>query len=120
MDGPSAERLRQEEIASAFLTAPPTIAQRIVRGKAKIRDAQIPYQVPSGTELLERLDSVLAVIYLVFGELANYHLAHAARADLCRRPGRTPDARLAYERALALAQQGPERRFLEKRLRELG
>ena len=275
--------LTTEEIARAFLTAPPTIAQRIVRGKAKIRDARIPYQVPSGTELPERLDSALAVIYLVFnegysassgssvtrsdlseeairlgrllvglvpdpeaigllalmllqesrraartspegdlilledqdrtlwdrdkiaeamslveqaiasqrfgvytiqaaiagvhaaaptasetdwgqmvafyealaqaepspvvalnravavamrdgplaglelidailarGELANYHLAHAARADLCRRLGRTADARVSYETALALAQQDPERRFLEKRLRELG
>src|SRR5438874_1185522 len=60
--------LTTEEIASAFLTAPPTIAQRIVRGKAKIRDARIPYQVPSLTDLPERLDSVLAVIYLVFNE----------------------------------------------------
>jgi RNA polymerase sigma-70 factor (ECF subfamily) len=275
--------LATEEIASAFLTASPTIAQRIVRGKAKIRDARIPYQVPSITDLPERLDSVLAVIYLVFNEgysassggsltrpdlceeairlgrllvgllpdpevigllalmlfqdsrraartslkgdlilleaqdrslwdrekigegkvlieraiasqrfgvytiqaaiaavhaeaptasatnwaeivawydvleraapspivalnravavamrdgplaglelidailgdnqLTEYHLAHAARADLCRRLGRTADARGAYQKALALARQEPERRFLEKRLRELG
>jgi RNA polymerase sigma-70 factor (ECF subfamily) len=274
--------LTTEEIARAFLTAPPTIAQRIVRGKAKIRDAQIPYQVPSGTELRERLDSVLSVIYLVFnegysassgssvtrsdlseeairlgrllvallpdpeamgllalmlvqesrraartssegdlilledqdrslwdhdkiaearslveravssqrfgvytiqaamagvhaaaatasetdwdqmvtlydvlmrasptpvvalnravavamrdgpqaglelidailarGELADYHLAHAARADLCRRLGRTADARASYQKALALARQEPERRFLERRLQQL-
>jgi RNA polymerase sigma-70 factor (ECF subfamily) len=274
--------LTTEEIASAFLSAPSTIAQRIVRGKAKIRDAQIPYQVPSGSELPQRLDSVLAVIYLVFnegysassgssvtrsdlseeairlgrllvgllpdpeamgllalmllqesrraartsaegdlvlledqdralwdrdkiseagslvdraissqkfgvytiqaaiagvhaaaptasetnwaqmvalydvlarvepspvvalnravavamrdgpqagldlidailahGELAEYHLAHAARADLCRRLGSTADARTSYQRALALARQEPERRFLERRLQEL-
>jgi RNA polymerase sigma-70 factor (ECF subfamily) len=275
--------LTTEEIARAFLTAPPTIAQRIVRGKAKIREAQIPYQVPPLTELPERLDSVLAVIYLVFnegysassgssltrsdlseeairlgrllvdllpdpeamgllalmllqesrraartsadgdiilledqdrsqwdraritearsliqrttssqqfgvytiqaaiagvhavapaaaetdwgqmvtlydllarvepssvvelnravavamrdgpqaglelidailarGELTDYHLAHAARADLCRRLGQTAQARESYQRALALARQEPERRFLERRLRELG
>jgi RNA polymerase sigma-70 factor, ECF subfamily len=53
------------------------------------------------------------------GELANYHLAHAARADLCRRLGRTAEARTAYERALTLTQQEPERRFLERRLNEL-
>jgi RNA polymerase sigma-70 factor (ECF subfamily) len=60
--------LTTEEIASAFLTAPPTLAQRIVRAKAKIRDAGIPYQVPGPAELAERLDTVLQVIYLVFNE----------------------------------------------------
>lgn len=60
--------LTTEEIARAFLCAPATIAQRIVRAKAKIRDAKIPYQVPSLSELPERLDSVLRVIYLVFNE----------------------------------------------------
>ena len=60
--------LSTEDIATAFLTAPATIAQRIVRGKAKIRDAKIPYQIPSLDDLPERLDSVLAVIYLVFNE----------------------------------------------------
>jgi len=60
--------LTTEEIARAFLTSPPTVAQRIVRAKAKIREAQIPYQVPARAELAARLDSVLHVVYLVFNE----------------------------------------------------
>jgi RNA polymerase sigma-70 factor (ECF subfamily) len=275
--------LTTEEIAQAFLTAAPTLAQRIVRAKAKIRDARIPYEVPAPDALPERLDSVLRAVYLVFnegysassgasltrvdlsaeairlgrlivallpepdaigllalmllhesrraaratpagdvvlldaqdrslwdrammaegsalveralasrrfgsytlqaaiaavhaaaasaadtdwaeivglydlllaaepspvielnravavamrdgpaaglalvdailarGELQDYRLAHAARADLCRRLGRTAEAWSAYQRALALTRQEPERRFLERRLRELG
>jgi len=274
--------LTTEEIARPFLTKPATVAQRIVRAKAKIRDARIPYQVPSETDLPERLDAVLQVVYLVFnegysassggsltrhdlsaeairlgrlliellpepeavgllalmllhdsrraartsptgdlillenqdralwnrnqitegvslvaqalssgqvgpyiiqaaiaaahaqapssattdwaqivalydillqahpspvvelnravavamsdgplagldlingilmrGELENYHLAHAARADLCRRLGQTTEARASYERALRLTQQEPEQRFLKRRLSEL-
>ena len=60
--------LTTEEIAAAFLTAPSTLAQRIVRAKAKIRDAKIPYQVPEPEDLPERLESVLRVVYLVFNE----------------------------------------------------
>ena len=63
---------------------------------------------------LELIDAILAR-----GELANYHLVHSARADLCRRLGKTADARAAYERALALTHQAPERRFIERRLQEL-
>ncbi len=274
--------LTTEDIARAFLTVASTVAQRIVRAKTKIRDAKIPYQIPSTADLPERLDSVLHVIYLVFnegysatsgesvtrpdisaeairlgrllvellpdpeaegllalmllhesrrvartsvtgemvllddqdrstwnreliaeggtlveralssrrfgpytlqaaiaavhaearsaaatdwaqiaglydvllranptpvvelnraaaiamrdgplaglelvdailerGELGDYHLAHSARADLLRRLGRKQDASVAYERALELVKQGPERRFLEKRLAEL-
>jgi len=275
--------LTTEEIARAFLTAPATLAQRIVRAKTKIRDARIPYEMPAPDDLPERLESVLRVIYLVFnegysassgatltrhdlsgeairlgrlliellpepeamgllalmllqesrraarasptgdlilldeqdrslwnrdqiaeglalvqralasrrfgpytlqaaiaavhaeapdaaatdwsqiialydilarvapspvvelnravavamrdgpsaglaivdailerGELADYHLAHAARADLCRRLERTEEARASYERALELTRQEPERRFLQRRLDELG
>ena len=274
--------LTTEEIAQAFLTPAPTLAQRIVRAKAKIRDAKIPYQVPAAQDLPERLDAVLRVIYLVFnegyaatsgatvtrhdlsgeairlgrllvdllpepdalgllalmllhesrraartsasgelmlldeqdrslwnrdqiaegirlverslssrrfgpytiqaaisgvhaeaptaaqtdwseivglydallaadpspvvelnravaiamrdgpaaglrliegilarGDLKDYRLAHAARADLCRRLGQTSQARSAYQRALALTKQEPERRFIERRLAEL-
>jgi RNA polymerase sigma-70 factor (ECF subfamily) len=75
--------LTTEEIARAFLTVPSTLAQRIVRAKAKIRDARIPYQVPSPSELPDRLETVLQVVYLVFNE--GYSASSGAsltRADL--------------------------------------
>jgi RNA polymerase sigma-70 factor (ECF subfamily) len=63
---------------------------------------------------LPLVDAILAR-----GELQGYHLAHAARADLCRRLGHTAEARASYQRALTLTRQEPQRRFLERRLREL-
>ena len=75
--------LKTEEIASAFLTPAPTLAQRIVRAKTKIRDAGIPYEVPGAAELAERLEAVLRVIYLVFNEgYSASSGASATRADL--------------------------------------
>jgi RNA polymerase sigma-70 factor (ECF subfamily) len=75
--------LATEEIAAAFLTPAPTMAQRIVRAKAKIRDANIPYQVPAREELPERLESVLRVVYLVFNEGYSASSGDSAtRADL--------------------------------------
>src|SRR5438094_1986095 len=60
--------LTTEEVARAFLASPPTVAQRIVRAKAKIRNARIPYEIPSANDLPDRLDAVLRVVYLVFNE----------------------------------------------------
>lgn len=75
--------LTTEEIARAFLTPAPTLAQRIVRAKSKIRDAHIPYEVPGPKELPERLDAVLRVVYLVFNEgYSPSSGAAVTRADL--------------------------------------
>ena len=67
------------------------------------------------TQYMRLIDAILT-----HGEFANYHLAHATRADLCRRLGKTIQTRASYERALALTRLVPERRFPEQRLRELG
>ena len=76
--------LTTEEIAHAFLLPAPTLAQRIVRAKNKIRDARIPYELPAPSELTERLDAVLAVLYLIFNEGYAASSGDAlTRADLC-------------------------------------
>jgi RNA polymerase sigma-70 factor, ECF subfamily len=106
--------LTTEEIASAFLIPPATLAQRIVRAKAKIRTAGIPYQVPLLTELPERLDSVLQTIYLVFNEgyaaSSGTSLTRSDLADEAIRLGRLvvellPDAEAVGLLALMLLQE---------------
>jgi RNA polymerase sigma-70 factor (ECF subfamily) len=71
--------------------------------------------------MCEGLEQGLALIddLLTREHLSHYHLAHSARADLCRRLGRTAEARSSYEKALALTQQEPERQFLQERIRQL-
>ena len=94
--------LTTEEIARAFLVAPPTLAQRLVRAKRKIADAGIPYEVPSPELLPERLEAVLAVVYLVFNEGYAASRGDAlVRRDLCEEAIRL--ARLLVEQLPALA-----------------
>lgn len=98
--------LTTEEIVRAFLTKPPTIAQRIVRAKGKIRDARIPYEVPPEKELSDRLDAVLRVVYLVFNEGYSASFGDAVtRHDLCGeaiRLGRVLIALLPQTEAIGL------------------
>ena len=101
--------LTTEEIAKAFLTTPRTLAQRIVRAKAKIREERIPYEVPTPQELPERLDAVLQVIYLVFNE--GYSAAAGAevtRAELTGEAIRLGAlaGRTSFDRVLARAGSG--------------
>ena len=86
----------------------------------KVYRAVIPRNVRLSEAPSHGLPALVAREILVRGELADYHLAHAARADLCRRLGRNAEARVSYQRALTLTMQAPERRFLERRLTELG
>jgi RNA polymerase sigma-70 factor (ECF subfamily) len=109
-DAGSADATDWDEIAGLYdvlLRVQPTPVVELNRAVAiAMRDGPA-----EGLALIEAL--------LARGDLKDYHLAHAARADLCRRLGKTAQARASYKRAIALARQSPERRFLERRLAEL-
>ncbi|MCY1438793.1 hypothetical protein D9M71_550060 [compost metagenome] len=91
------------------------VLQRLVQSPVVALNRAVAIAMRDGPQAgLAEVDALLEA-----GDLHDYHLAHAARADFCRRLGRKDEARVAYRNALALIRQEPERRFIEKRLREL-
>jgi RNA polymerase sigma-70 factor (ECF subfamily) len=110
-DAPNAEATDWRQIVALY-----DVLARVVPSPVVELNRAVAVAMRDGPESgIGLIDAILAR-----GELADYHLAHSARADLCRRLGRTGDARASYQQALALARQEPERRFLERRLAELG
>lgn len=113
------------QIARAFLRTETAMARRITRAKAKIKDAGIPFAVPSEADVRERLDGVLAVVFLIFNEgyLASDGVdpVRVGLTDEAIRPraGRVGEARAAYDRAIALAGNPAERDFLARRRDQL-
>jgi RNA polymerase sigma-70 factor (ECF subfamily) len=111
-----AEAARPEATDWAQITALYSLLLRIKPSPIIELNRAIAMAMHKGPEIgLQQIDAILER-----GDLNDYHLAHAARAELCRKTGRTNEARASWELALALAQQDPERRFIERKLSELG
>jgi RNA polymerase sigma-70 factor (ECF subfamily) len=98
-----------------------TVAENIRYGRPEATDAEVRRAAAVALAMRDSPEAGLVLVdgILHRGELADYHLAHAVRADLCRRLGKAAEARASYERALGLAEQEPERRFLARRLADL-